>query len=73
MALSEGDLVRITSLPVDVKNGKDDSPDKYNPRGVSGVVVQVGGGNVKGLPIRVQWPNGYCNRYAGNNLEKVDA
>lgn len=71
MALTEGDKVKITSLPVDVKNGKDDTLDKYNPRGVVGVVVQVGGGNSKGLPIRVEWPGGYFNRYAGNNLEKV--
>jgi murein DD-endopeptidase MepM/ murein hydrolase activator NlpD len=70
--LTEGDRVQITSLPTEVKNGQDDGLDKYNPRGVHGVVVKVGGGNVKGLPIRVQWPNGYFNRYAGNNLEKVE-
>ena len=70
MKLKEGDTVVLKSLPTEVKEGND-NVSKYNPRGVKGTVVQVGGGRVKGLPIRVRWPNGFHNRYGGNNLERV--
>lgn len=72
MNLRPGDEVVIKSLPTEIKNVDGDSLSKYNPRNVKGVVIQVGGGNVKGLPVRVEWPGGYRNRYAGNNLEKIE-
>jgi hypothetical protein len=68
--ITEGTEVLLRALPEAVS-----TPDmvqlnrKYNPYNVPGVVVKVGGGRVKGLPVRVKWSNGYYNRYAFSQLE----
>ena len=70
--ITEGTEVLLRALPKAVN-----TPDmaklnrKYNPRNVPGLVVKVGGGRVKGLPVRVKWSNGYYNRYAFSQLSHV--